>query len=184
MKKSKMTASALRGTLSTMIVLIICLSAMGFYYAQNWLNDMAISVSQTIADSTESGNNIQALHKLQNELKSRQDIISRASSLFTPKQTYQTQAVEDLTAYATATGVVISNFAFPTPVATANSATPTTTVTLTLSNPVSYINLLKFMSAIEGNLPKMQISNINIRRINGDSQSVQIDQLTVEVSTR
>lgn len=186
MKKSKMTAVALRGILGTMIVIIIGLTGLGFYFAQNWLSDLAIDVSHTIADSTSSGNNIQALHKLQEELESRQDIISRANSLFTSKQTYQIQAVNDLTAYATATGISISNFTFPTTPTTTKSTTTdaTTVVTLTLSNPVRYDSLIRFMQAIEGNLPKMQISSINLSRIEGDTQSVKIDQLTIAVSTR
>ena len=182
MKKSKMTASKLRGILSFLIVLTLGLSAAGFYYAQGWLSELAVSVSHTIADSTTSGNNVQALNKLQVELSSRQDIIARANNILTSRQTYQTQAVGDLTAYARATGVSISNYTFPA--STDSASTPTTTITITLGNPVSYVSLLKFMKAIEGSLPKMQILNINIGRIAGDSQSVRVDQLTVAISTR
>jgi len=184
MKQSKMTASKLRGILSLLIVLTLALSAVGFYYAQVWLNELAVSVSHTIADSTTSGNNVQALNKLQDELSSRQDIIARASNISTPRQTYQTQAVGDLTAYARATGISISNYTFPADTATTPGAAPTTTITLALGNPVSYTNLLKFMKAIESSLPKMQILNINIGRISGDNQSVRVDQLTIAISTR
>ena len=187
MKQSKMTASKLRGILSLLIVLTLALSAVGFYYAQSWLSELAVSVSHTIADSTTSGNNVQALNKLQVELSSRQDIIARANNILTSKQTYQTQAVGDLTAYARATGVTISNYAFPASADSATTATagvPTTTITLTLGNPVPYESLLKFMKAIEGSLPKMQILNVNINRVAGDSKSVRVDQLTVAVSTR
>jgi hypothetical protein len=155
MKKLKVSAIALRAILSITIVIIIALAAFGFYYAQTLLSDLAISVNRTVADSTSSANNVQTLRKLQDELQTRQDIIVRAGSLFTLKQTYQVQTVKDLTAYATATGISISNFTFPIPAA--NSDTSETTVTLTLTNPVSYVGLLKFMSAIESNLPKMQI---------------------------
>lgn len=180
MKKSKLSAVTLRAVLSTTIVLVIGLAAFGFSFAQSWLSDLAVSVSHTVADSTTSSNNVQALHKLQDELQTRQDIISRVSSLFTSKQTYQIQAVKDLTAYAAATGISISNYTFP---AEASLSSPATTVTLTLTSPVPYVGLLKFMSAIEGNLPKMQISSINLGRIDGDTQSARVDQLTIEVST-
>lgn len=184
--KSKMTATKLRGILSLLIFLTIGISAAGFYFAQSWLNERAVSVSHTIADSTNSGNTVQALSKLQQELSSRQDVITRATSISTSKQSYQTQAVSDLTTYAKATGVSISNYNFPAATETAKTgaATPTTTITLTLGNPVPYVSLLKFMKAIEGSLPKMQILNINIGRVNGDSQSVRVDQLTISVSTR
>lgn len=187
MSTSKMNAITLRGVLGTMVVLLIVLSGVGFYFAQNWLQEMAVSVSHTVAESTTSDSSVQALKKLQEELSTRQDIITKTNSIFTSTSTYQTQAVEDLIAYAKSSGITISNYAFPPPAAASSAAAssiPTTLVTVTLTSPVSYTSLLKFMSAVEGNLPKMQITSINLGRISGDSESVKIDQLTVAVYTR
>lgn len=183
--KSKINAVTVRGILSTGLVLLIVMAGVGFYFAQNWLQEMAISVSHTVAQSTTSDKSVQDLKQLQDELATRQDIITKTNSIFTSTATYQTQAVEDLIAYATSSGITISNYSFPAPTAsTAASSTPTTLVTITLTSPVSYTSLLKFMSLIEGNLPKMQITSINLGRIVGDNEAVKIDQLTVAVYTR
>lgn len=185
MKKSSMSATTLKAILGTSIVLIIGLAGVGFYFAQDWLRSQAVEVSHAIADSNSSDSTIQSLNKLQQELETRQDIITKTNTIMTSSSTYQTQAVEDLTTYATASGITISNYAFPA--ATATSATqvvPLTQVTVTLSSPVTYTSLLKFMTAIEGNLPKMQITSVNLGRAASNPQSVKIDQLTVAVYTR
>ncbi len=183
--KTKLDAVALRGILGTTIVLLILLAGVGFYFAQDWLHKLAVDVSHTVAESTTSDSSVQSLQKLQQELSSRQDIITKTNSIVTSTNTYQTQAVQDLIAYATAAGINISSYSFPTPTATsAGSTTPLTQVTVTLTSPVNYTSLLKFMSAIEGNLPKMQITSINLGRLASDNSSVRIDQLTVAVYTR
>lgn len=190
MKKSKMSAVALRRTLGTIIVLLILLAGVGFYFAQSWLNTLAISVSHTVADSKSSDTGLQSLQQLQQKLANQQDIITKTNSIITSSSNYQTQAVQDLITYAAASGVTISNYSFPTPAATsatsspAAASVPSTQVTVTLTSPVAYTSLLKFMTLIEGNLPKMQITSVNISRISGDNTSVKIDQLTVAVYTR
>ncbi len=185
MKKSSMNATTLKAILGTSIVLIIGLASVGFYFAQDWLRAQAAEVSRAVADSNSSDSTIQSLNKLQQELSTRQDIISKTNTIMTSASSYQTQAVEDLTTYATAAGITISNYAFPAAAATsAGSTVPLTQVTVTLTSPVAYSNLLKFMMAIEGNLPKMQITSVNLGRTTNDPTSVKIDQLTVAVYTR
>lgn len=185
MKKSTMNAVTLRGVLGTIIVLVILLAGVGFYFTQGWLHTLAVSVSHKIADSNNSDSSIQSLNKLQQELSTRQDIISKTNAIMTSSSTYQTQAVQDLTVYATAAGIKISNYAFPVATVTSAAATvPLTQVTVTLQSPVAYTDLLEFMTAIEGNLPKMQITSVNLGRITSDASAVKIDQLTVAVYTR
>ncbi|MDB5167168.1 MAG: hypothetical protein JWN26_313 [Candidatus Saccharibacteria bacterium] len=185
MKKSGLNAVTLRGILGTCIVLLVLLAGVGFYFAQNLLHNFAVSVSHTIADSQASGTGLQSLQTLQDELSTQQDIITKTNNIFTSTTTYQTQAVQDLSTYAAATGITITNYTFPVVAASSTATTiPTTQVTITLGSPVSYTNLLKFMTEVEGNLPKMQITGINLSRISGDSSSVKIDQLTIAVYTR
>lgn len=202
MKKSGMSATTLRTILSIIVIILIGLSAAGFYFGQNWLRTLAVSVSHTIADSKASGNDVQSLKKLQQDLLARQDIIAKANSIVSSSQNYQNQTIQDLDKYATDTGIVILNYNFTPPTATASAAptsgaatatqtassalgTGSTSVTVTLSSPVSYKKLLKFMTAIESNLPKMQISSINLGRVIGNnSDSVNTEQITVEVYTQ
>jgi hypothetical protein len=187
MKKSKMSAVTLRRILASSIVLLIGLAGVGFYFAQSFLHDFAVSVGQTVAQSKSSDTSLQSLSTLQQKLANEQDIIRKTNTIFTSTTNYQTQAVQDLITYAGETGITISNYVFPATGVTSSAATnsiPLTQITVTLASPVSYNNLLKFMTAIEGNLPKMQITSLNLGRVDGDSTSVQIQQLTVAVYTR
>lgn len=187
MKPSKLTAVSLRAFLATMIVLIIILAGVGFYFTQDWLRSYSRTVGQAVADSISTGNDIQNLQKLQKELEERQDTIVKASSLITSTQTYQSQAIQDLKTYASLSGVAISNFTFTPVTATpttgaAASTAATSGVTVTLTSPVGYTSLLKFLTLIEGNIPKMQVSSMSLGRISGSSDSVKIDTITIEVS--
>ena len=186
MKKTRMTARGLRGLLSMLVVVLVALSAVGFYFAQNWLLDFAVSISHTVADSNASGNNLQSLSQLERELADRQDVIVKASTLIAPTSTYQGQAINELNKYAADAGISISNYGFTQPAAaTVKSTSGTSIITATLASPVSYTKLLRFMNAVESNLPKMQISSVNLGRVSGgDSDSVKIDQLTIEVYTQ
>jgi hypothetical protein len=194
MKKSSMTASTLRIILTICIFLMVGLSAVGFYFAQDWLRTLAVDVSHTVADSTASGDNIQSLQKLQTELEAKQAISAKVGLLTTSTQEYQTQGIKDLKQYAALSGITISQYSFQpaaaaapavvaTPGAVAATAVVNPTITVTLTSPISYTKLLNFMSLIENNLPKMQVSNITLGRINGERDNVTAQSLTVEVYT-
>lgn len=192
MKKPQMTAIKLRAILSVAVVIIIALSIVGFYFGQNWLRTLAVSVSHTVADSQASGNDVQSLKKLQENLLTRQDIINKANSIIASSESYQNQTIMDLDKYASDAGIAISNYNFAqptTPAATTTTGQPAvsglTSVTVTVASPLSYTKLMKFMTSIENNLPKMQISSINLGRVpDSDSDTVRTDQLTIEVYTQ
>jgi hypothetical protein len=199
MSKSTMKATTLRTTLSVIIFLLVGLSAAGFYFGQAWLMSTAASVSRDVADSKAGGSSIAALKKVQAQLDLQQGISAKASSVLTTSQTYQNQAIADLNIYAANAGIVISNYTFAAAPVAGVAATATaapaastagvagaspTTITVALSSPMSYTKLLKFMSAIEGNLPKMQVSSVNLNRIDGSSDSVKTEQLIIEMYTQ
>ena len=193
MKKSSMTAKTLRGILIFSIFLMIGLSATGFYFAQKWLLSLAGTISQTVADSNATDSSNQSLAQLQTALNEQQSIIAKTQVIAAPLSTYQSQAIQDLDRYASDSGITISNYSFTQPAAAATSTTTAAAtssvasknqiVTATLTSPISYTKLLKFMNYVEGNLPKMQISSVNLGRSStGSGDSVRIDQLSIEVS--
>lgn len=192
MKKSAMKATSLRTTLIVTIVLMLALSAVGFYFGQNYLMTTAASVSRSVADSKAGGTSVDAMKKVKQELLARQDITAKAGSILTSSQTYQDQAIRDLNKYAADIGINISNYSFAAPAApvaaktaaaTPAAASPTT-VTVALASPMSYTKLLRFMTAIENNLPKMQVSSVNMGRIDGSRDTVKTEQLTIEMYTQ
>ncbi len=191
MNKSKLNAKGLRMILIVMILAIVGLSATGFYFAQKWLLDQATAISQTVAESNASGTDLQAVHQLQVQLDAQQAVATKANSLVASSLTYQSQAISDINKYADAAGIKISNFSFAqaaaagATVTSSKTSSNTSSITATLASPTSYQGLLKFMSYIEGNIPKMQVSSLNLGRIEGgSSDSVRIDQITIDVYTQ
>lgn len=197
MKTKNMSASNLRVILIVVILLMIGLAGVGFYFGQSWLKSLSQSVNQTVAESRTSESQLQSAKTLQADLDARQGVIEKANSLSESAQNYQTQAIKDLDTYATKSGISISNYNFSqaaaataTAVATPGAAAAATTsgmntVTVTLVGPVSYLKLLRFMAFIETNLPKMQVSSVNLgRATTGGGDFVSTDQLIIEVYTK
>jgi hypothetical protein len=171
------------------IVLFIGSSAFGFYYVQDKLNTFATSVGQTIAESVVGGTNTQAITKLQAKITEIQPAADKANTLTTSSQDYQNQMVKDLNKYAANTGITITDYNFTVQApAGAKSASiggaGTGFITISLGNPIPFANLMKFLKSIESNIPKMQISGINLSRSQSPANSVTVEALTIAVYTR
>ena len=198
MKPSKMTATKLRGLLSFSLVLISIGCFGVFYMASGQLKASATEASRVIADAEASRNNLQALQTLQAELEKQRDTIARVDSVVANSQSYeyQNQIIADINKYAVVAKIDLTNIDFGTKDAAAGASTapapgvpvaaPTpsglksTTVTISLKSPTNYINLLNFVHLIEQNLPKMQISKMNLTS-DGKSDQVGSDALVIEV---
>jgi len=184
MKKAKLTAVSLRAILATSIVLIIILASVGFYFAQDLLRTYAGSVGQTVADSVASGNDVQSLEKLQQDLQARQDIVVKTSNLITSTSTFQNQSIIDLKKYSQEAGITITTYGFAAVAPTTPGGAAGSGVTVTLASPVSYVGLLKFLTLVESNIPKMQVASVVLGRVEGNTNSVRTDSVTIEVFTQ
>ena len=187
MKKGKaINATVTRNFLAFFMAIIIIGSAVGFYFGLQIIQKYALDVSHTVSDSNASGQNIEQLSVLKQELAQREPLVTKANQLFTTETTYQSQALKDLQQYASTSGIVISNTEFNKGQAV-KGADPAEahSAIVTVQSPVSYSKLLKFLNAIEGNLPKMQITGISISRPTATSgDNIATDKLTITVATR
>lgn len=185
MKKKGITAVGFRSLLIVLILFLIGLAAIGFYFAQTALVEYSKVVTQTIADSTNSGKDVQSLKKLQADINTLQDVVVKTNSITASSSDYQSQVITDINTYAQSAGIGVSNYTFTqTPTATVAGAAQSSTVTLTLTSPMPYTSLLKFLRLIETNLPKMQVSSVNLTRVEGDSSMVRTDSIAIDVYTR
>jgi len=190
MKKSKTKATTLRTFLSVFIIIIIGLSVIGFYYTQDWLNKLAVEIGRTVSDSTAGNSNTQAFKNLQDDIAKNQVSAKKANNIITSSQNYQSQVPQDLNKYASSTGVSIVSYNL-TQSATAGvqssvsiNGVQSSFITITLGSPVQFTNLMQFLKAIESNLPKMQLTGINISSVPGSDNTVTIEPLTIEVYTQ
>lgn len=180
MKKSKLNAIKLRSLLIVIIFLMMIGSTAGVYFAQDFLIKHAKTVSQSVANSTSSGQNVQSLKKLQTELESYQSVMTKANNIQVPISNYQSRVIPDINNYATASNIKVKLSFSATALPAGSKTAP---ITITLESQPQYTDLLKFLKLIETNLPKMQVSSINLTRDN-TSQTVKSDQIIIDVYTK
>lgn len=198
MKHREMTAIKLRLILSCMLFVITTIGVAIFYFGNSVLSQVATDVSHTVADASAGQNKLQALQKTEKDLAANQKIVQRAGEVVANSQSYeyQNQIINDLNQYAARSGIELTNIDFSTdtktgaattpaagssPTPTAPSGVKTATITVTVKNPIQYVNLLRFMQAIEQNLTKMQLASVGITK---DQAGVSSDVLTITTYVR
>lgn len=192
MKKTKggLKATSLRKAMSSAVFIIISTSAVGFYFGQDWLGKYATQVDQTTSGASASGSSSQALSQLQEEIAKNKSVSAKAVSILASSQNYQSKIIDDLNKYASASSISIAGYNLTQPstagedASAAISGVKSNFVTITLNNPIPMKNLLQFFKAIETNLPKMQITGINLAPSPSSKDNVTIEPLTIEVYTR
>lgn len=183
MKKSGMKASSLKKVLIALLVMIVLASVAGFYYGLQILQAYAVEVSHTVADADASGKSVQKLQELKKSLAERETLVAKADKIFATESNYQSQALTDVQRYAAQAGLTISNTNFDAP-ADGGLVSTNRSFVITLQSPVSYSKFLQFLNSIEGNLPKMQVSSINLSRAAGGVDDVTTGEIKLTISVR
>ncbi len=181
MKKSSLTAVTLRNILALVFIAAVIAVVGGFYYAQQSLKDYA-SVGST--SSNASGVSSQDLKQLQNQIAANQQYSDKALAMISSATGYQDKAMSDITKYAVAAGVSITahNFDPPSSSSVPIAGVTSTYVNVSVANPVPLVNILKFIKLIETNLPKMQLTGINMAYSSKDK--VVVAPLNIELFAR
>lgn len=181
----KMQATTTRNILGATLVIVIIGAAVGFYFGLQVIKSYALEVTHAVTDSHASGTNIQDLSQLKKQLADGQSLVAKADALFSTPATYQTQALKDISKYASEAGISISSIDSAQPAGGNAPVTSEYSEIITIQSPVSYAKFLQFLDAIEGNLPKMQITGITIGRpSNPSGDQITTDKITIKVSTR
>jgi len=180
----KLNATTIRNALAFLLVVIVLGSGVGFYFGLQLIKSYAVEVSHAVSDSNASAKNIDQLSQLKQQLATGQALVAKADALFSTPDTYQTQALKDISKYAAESGVNISSIDSSSQAA-ATGVSSAYSETVTLQSPVSYMKFLQFLDDIEGNLPKMQITGITIGRpTNPSGDLITTEKITVTVSTK
>jgi len=170
-----LTATKLRAVLITALIVIIAAASAGFYFGSQYLYNFAIETSKATINATSSNGESAELQKLQQSLAAQQAVIAKTNALFATDSTYQTQVVTDINRYAAAAGLPTPSYSFN------NSTTGSsmggrsssqkgglgrsnTSFTVSLPSSVSYNSMLTFLSGIDQNLPKLEVTSIDLKR--------------------
>jgi hypothetical protein len=179
--KKPMKASSLRSFLIVLIVILIIAVAGGFYLGFQQIRMFAIEVSHSAVDADASGKQLEELQILKRQLEERESLVAKANKLFATQDNYQSQAISDVQKYARKFDVTILNTDFEA----GAGGTAGNTFVITLKSPVSYTKLLNFLDAIEGNLPKMQVTSVSLgHTTSGSAGDVTTEAIKIGISTR
>ena len=123
------------------------------------------------------------------DLSTQQVSVDKASGFIASSQTFQNQVTTDLKKYEDS-GIQISSTAPASGPPATFTKVPLPTgiqsgfVTVTIKNPVDYNGLLKFIRAIETNIPKIRITGLNIKHVTDSDSSITVDPIVIEVYKR
>lgn len=184
--KKSSPVSSLNALLKTLVVLSVLLIGGGFYFGYNQLKDLSDNInstsSQTITDTA-------AVQNLKSQLTSDQPYLDKAAAIAISEGNYTNQFTTDIGIYAAKSGISISEYnTNPSNTAAMTSSIVSGVnshfITVTIQNPISYTGFVQFLRYIETNLPKMQVTGIEITPLSYNSDKINVDPLTIEVFTQ
>ena len=178
--KKPFNAQSLRAVLAFLLVAVILGGGYLFYYGLNQVSDYSIEVNQSLHEADASNKQVAQLQLLKSQLSQSDALISKADSLFASPATYQGQASTDLKNYANQVGLSITSIAFDDPAATGSYA-----AIVSFKNPVNYSKFIQFLSLVEGNLPKMQVSSLSLKhQPSGSANDVVVETIKINIAVR
>ena len=205
-KREKMTpAVTMRIVFALSLVLILVGMGVVIYFGYTMLQGTAEEVSKVQNEAKAVDAKVQNLARLEKEMEKYKDSVAKAQQLVaeTRQYQYQNQIINDLTTYASQSGVGIAGFTFASGSAGSKSSSGSSStsgagsstgastgagpksikVSVRLNEKTDYMALLRFMHLIEQNLTRMQIASVSMSKAEGAGQ-VNTQTLDVEVYVR
>jgi hypothetical protein len=182
---TKLTARSVRTLLSVSLVLLTFAAGAGFYFGLQKVNEAALEVTHASQDAVAGIAQVEGFKELQVQLDQAKLLVTKADTIFAPSANYQGQALLDLQAYATASGITITNTEFGDTTDNGANGAVTRPVTITLAQPVSYTGLLRFLQLTEGSLPKLAVNGVKITRLpDASNGQVGVAPITLRILVR
>ena len=196
--KKVLNASIARIVLSLLLLIILSAMVGLVIFAYSFLSKTSEEVGKMQTEAAAVDAKIQSLLASKSQLDRNSDTVKKAKNIVSESKLYQyqNQIIQDLNTYADRTGIPIKAFSFqnePTTSAkTAKSSKRTpaspagvksTFVSIQLGDHIDYTKFLHFLSLIEKNVTRMQLSGVSISR-GANNHEISIQSLEVKVYTR
>jgi hypothetical protein len=196
--KKVLNASIARIVLSLLLLIILSAMVGLVIFAYSFLSKTSEEVGRMQTEATAVDAKIQSLLASKSQLDRNSDTVKKAKNIVSESKLYQyqNQIIQDLNTYADRAGIPIKSFSFqnePTvSVKTATSSKQTSTspagvkstfVSIQLGDHIDYTKFLHFLSLIEKNVTRMQLSGVSISR-GANNHEISIQSLEVKVYTR
>jgi len=196
--KKALNASIARIVLSLLLLIILSAMVGLVIFAYSFLSKTSEEVGKMQTEATAVDAKIQSLLASKSQLDRNSDTVKKAKNIVSESKLYQyqNQIIQDLNTYADRAGIPIKSFSFQNePTASAKTATSSkqtstspagvksTFVSIQLGDHIDYTKFLHFLSLIEKNVTRMQLSGVSISR-GANNHEISIQSLEVKVYTR
>lgn len=178
MNKPGLKATSLRSIMITIVIVLIIVCATGFYITQTKLSEFSKTVITSIIESKSGTTSSEGLQALEAALIAKSTDIENADKITSSSENYQSQAIIDLTNYATQTNISISDFSVMNASEVNSSSIPIDGVDkkylkISFSSSVIFGDFVKFLKLIETSTPKMQALGVSISQSQDSRISIQ-----------
>lgn len=196
--KKVLNASIARIVLSLLLLIILSAMVGLVIFAYSFLSKTSEEVGKMQTEAIAVDAKIQSLLASKSQLDRNSDTVKKAKNIVSESKLYQyqNQIIQDLNTYADRAGIPIKSFSFQNePTASAKTATSSkqtstspagvksTFVSIQLGDHIDYTKFLHFLSLIEKNVTRMQLSGVSISR-GANNHEISIQSLEVKVYTR
>lgn len=179
-QKKQFKPQNLRAILATLLGIIALGGGALLYWGVGIVEEYAVEVNHRLIDAEASGQQIQQLQTLRAQLNQSNSLVEKANQIFSTPDAYRAQVLTDVKNYADASGLSITNTTFEDP-----AASGVYSITVSFRSPASYSGLIKFLTNIEGNLPKLHVSSLSLGHASsGGADSVKIGEIKIDVAVR
>ena len=196
--KKVLNASIARIVLSLLLLIILSAMVGLVIFAYSFLSKTSEEVGKMQTEAIAVDAKIQSLLASKSQLDRNSDTVKKAKNIVSESKLYQyqNQIIQDLNTYADRAGIPIKSFTFQNePTTSAKTATSSkqistspagvksTFVSIQLGDHIDYTKFLHFLSLIEKNVTRMQLSGVSISR-GANNHEISIQSLEVKVYTR
>jgi hypothetical protein len=179
MAASSLKPQTMRGILSFILVAAVLGGAALFYLGLTTVQTYSEDVNKRLIDATASETQVRQLQTLRQKIADNEALIAKADKVFATPSNYQAEALNDVRAYANQAGVSIRSTDFDDP------SSGTYSITVRLNNPVNYTSLVRFITLIEGNLPVLQLTSLDISRPQTNAgTNVTVGDIKINIAVR
>ena len=192
LKRKTMTAVKFRLVLTILMVIVVILMVGLFLFGYRNMQSVSAETAKRQADASASEDSVENLKRLQRYLAELDGVNEKLQSLRSSNTIPQFDTERSLRTIADQLGLEVRNITFidggsgSTEGSTNTTATPAATrsskISFQFSRPISYIELIRFLDAIETSTPKLTLEGITIP-VESTRNSIDPGTLTLELAT-
>ena len=192
LKRKTMTAVKFRLVLTILMVIVVILMVGLFLFGYRNMQSVSAETAKRQADASASEDSVENLKRLQRNLAELDGVNEKLQSLRSSNTIPQFDTERSLRTIADQLGLEIRNITFidggssstegSTNTTTTPAAARSSKISFQFSRPISYIELIRFLDAIETSTPKLTLEGITIP-VESTRNSIDPGTLTLQLAT-